>query len=170
MRNTSAPSSSRKLVASILLTMVFTACNSDSILTPTIQPLASESDPAPAVSRSIIGTYAVSYYLNAGGCFGDPNPYFCVNIAPGPIHIPLPAGCYQVKVLSGLTLPGNASVWDGTSLAGRYFGLNPATPRVRFEHHSGDVTLYHFDWFPWDNDPSAVWTFELSRLGSATTC
>ncbi len=146
------------------------ACSGDSALAPRIEPAASVEVPSTQVSRVVLGTFDVSYYSNAGGCFGDPNPYFCVNIAPGPIHVAVSPGCYQVKVLSGLGLPGNATVWDGTSAGGQRFALNPTTPRVRFTHTTGEITLYHYDWFPWDNDPSAIWSLELSRLGTATTC
>ncbi|MDP1861776.1 MAG: hypothetical protein Q8K82_24130 [Gemmatimonadaceae bacterium] len=140
------------------------------MLAPRPEAVATIEEPSALVHRTVIGTYNLNYYNNAGGCISSPNPYFCVYVAPGPQRIPVPRGCYEVKVLSGLGLPGNAAVWTGSSASGRHFGLNPVTPKVRFSHRSGEISIYHYDWYPWDNDPAAVWKFELARIGTATGC
>ncbi len=56
------------------------------------------------------------------------------------------------------------AVWDGDANSGTLYHLNPQTPSVTFDHVSGEITLYHYDWFPFDNDPSAIWEIAVYRV------
>jgi hypothetical protein len=147
---------------------VVAACN-DPLSVPQQKSLVPQKvDATTGITATLVGTYDVSYYANAGGCFPpDRNPYNCVYVSPGPIHVAAQPGTYRVDLVSGVGLPGNPHVWDGDASGGTVYFLNGETPSVTFNHSAGEITLYHYDWVPWDNDPSAVWVIALYRLTDA---
>jgi hypothetical protein len=110
------------------------------------------------VGPVLIGRFNLSYRNNAAGCGPtDANPYAC-GTSPGPIHVAAPPGTYRAVIVSSGTGEGNPAIWDGTASAGirRGFGVD-------FVHTSGEITLYHFDWFTADNPPT-IWVVELYRV------
>ncbi|MFN8572041.1 MAG: hypothetical protein U0132_08295 [Gemmatimonadaceae bacterium] len=151
-------------LAALAILLVSTACGSDARLAPTAPGDSQSASLAHFDDHSVVSSaFGVSYYANAGGCLGNPNPYFCVSIPPGPIHLNVAPGRYRVEILSGFGSPGNAAVWDGDASSGTHFGLNVSTPSVTFSHNAGQITLYHWDWYPWDNE-TAVWEYRVTRL------
>jgi len=124
--------------------------------------------------QDLIGTYTVFYRTNAGGCgpfdanpFGYGNPYYCVGLPPGPIHIAAPPGRYRIvrtQVLQPADDAGGVKVWSGDSSGGMQF--NPGTP-VEFDHRGGEISLYYHDWFTFDNDPGIGSVVEVYSVGSS---
>ena len=112
--------------------------------------------------EALVGEYTVYYRYNAGGCGAGGNPYSCVSVSPGPLHVAAVPGTYRVDVIQVNRADiggGGMVVWSGDSTSGtEYF---PAGQGVEFVHGSGEITLYYNDWYAGDNDPSA-WT--IARL------
>lgn len=112
---------------------------------------------------TLVGEYDIYYRYNAGGCFAGGNPYSCITVPPGPIHIDAAPGLYRVEaveVYEGDTGGGGGMVvWSGDDTSGTEY--YPAGQSVEFEHESGQITLYYNDWYAGDNDPGA-WT--LTRV------
>jgi len=118
-----------------------------------------------AAQGQLIGTFTVNYAYNVGGCIGDPNPYYCTYVAPGPIHIPAAPGRYRAvrtQILNPSDDAGGVKVWDGDSSGGVQY--NPASGPVEFDHQLGEITLYYHDWYPFDNNPSIGSVVEIYSL------
>ena len=100
------------------------------------------------IGQQLIGTFTVSYRNNAGGCSPDQpnpyeygNPYYCITVSPGLIHIPqnlTPSGRYRVvrtQILSPSDDAGGVKVWDGDATGGTQYDPGPGP--VEFNHTSG---------------------------------
>jgi PEP-CTERM motif len=116
----------------------------------------------------LIGTYTIDYYHNAGGCInGFPNvdvptagnPFYCSYVPPGPVAIPAAPGLYTVKVVD---VTQSGAIWNGDANGGSHIYM-PTTlgGTLDFEHTGPDIVFYYWDWYPWDNDPSAHVTVDL---------
>lgn len=133
---------------------------------------------APSVwSDVLIGYYTINAKYNAAGCKHSYDPYLCPNpTLPGPVIIPgLAAGNYRIVVTDigpgipsppaspsppDFPSPVDVRVWLGNSASGATFLLN--NPGIvgsitDFFHPGGNIALYVYDWYPWDNNPWS-WT------------
>lgn len=104
--------------------------------------------------------YEINYRYNAAGRYGDPNPYYGNRIPPGPHFIDAAPGHYRITVLE--VGPGgwaNSHVgWSGDSGSGTLIGIPTEVGQsTTFEHTFGQIVLYAYDWYPWDNPPEN-WT------------
>lgn len=132
-----------------------------------------------ASANELIGTYTIDYLYNAAGCIdGYPNnvtpssgnPYFCSYESPGPIVIDATPGDYEV-VTVGLSpvCCGSPNVWAGNASGGvRYPIESVLNSTVNFDLISGQIVLYAWDWYPFDNNPSISTTVALYSTASAT--
>jgi len=128
-------------------------------------------------SAGVIGTFTVDTLNNTAGCpfsgsASDRNPYVCPTaLPPGPFYINVPAGDYRLTAISfGSAGPGNIYLWDGDASS----GTSLATPRVLdgtldFTHTIGQIVLYDYDWFPFDNNPLESTTLRLETQSAADT-
>jgi hypothetical protein len=112
-----------------------------------------------------LGNYGVSYFYQAAGRNGDPNPYYNVQVSPGPYYIDASPGKYYVVTTGNGAHPAGGSLWSGDASSGTHYGLD-VTPgsRVDFTHTHGQIVLYAWDWYPWDNDPTWVTYFDLYKV------
>lgn len=126
---------------------------------------------APFALSIPIGTYTVDYHDNAAGQYTDfsnpdyskANPYYGNLIAPGPIFINAVPGTYEIIVESGL---GNG-VWSGDATGGTFLTTGHAPGEsVTFNHTFGQIALYYWDWYPYDN-PHDQTTVSLYRIESS---
>lgn len=130
-------------------------------------PLAIQS--ANALTWDLINTYTINTLYNAaGGPPGTPiekNPYYENYMTPGAIFIDALPGDYRTILINIGSAPTNAYVWSGTDVSGVSYNINYSV--TEFVHNSGQLVLYSYDWYPWDN-PSDEWsTFELYRASQA---
>jgi hypothetical protein len=132
-------------------------------------------------AQTLIGTYTINALQNAGGCPpvnpslgatpSDGNPYSCVGPYAGPIVVAAPPGNYRV-VVTGITDPGttNGRIWAGNATGGTGYYINPQTigTAIDFTLTFGNIILYTYDWYAYDNDPSGTITVNLySIVGGA---
>lgn len=120
-------------------------------------------------SYEYIGTYTVNYRYNAGGQYtsmSNPdysllNPYYGTFISPGPIFINANPGRYQLVVVSGT----GCCAWSGDATGGTFLaaGKNQGDI-VELDHLYGQIALYFWDWYPWDNDPNNQTTISVYRI------
>jgi hypothetical protein len=111
---------------------------------------------------TFVGSYSINYLYNAAGCCpsgqpSDGNPYQCVYESP--IRFPAVAGTYVIDITAiGPDGAANADVWSGDATTGTRTSI-PGTPgeSVSFTHAAGEISLYAWDWYPWDN-PSTMST------------
>lgn len=132
----------------------------------------------PINAQTLLGTYTINAYSNAGGCPptqvptapSDGNPFGCVGPAPGPIVVAATPGKYRVVTTSFTVNGGNPRVWAGTASSGVGYYLSTGIgSKVEFTVSAGSsVVLFTYDWYAYDNDPAATTTVQLFRL--PTTC
>lgn len=121
-----------------------------------------------AETAELIGSYTLSYYYNAAGCSNvEPNPYQCVQVTPGPVRVPAAIatpGRYRVTATRWGSEPvGGIRIWSGDATAGTMYAP-VENGNLDFDHGSGEISLYFWDWVPWDNNPNAGWILTLYRL------
>jgi hypothetical protein len=121
--------------------------------------------PPPSFVEEHIGTYTVNARYNAAGRYTDQshpdmtkaNPYFGNSIPPGPIFIDAAPGRYRIITESA----AGCSIWSGNSSTGAWFASYPS---VEFEHQFGEIALYFWDWYAYDNDPSVEVIISVYQL------
>jgi hypothetical protein len=125
-----------------------------------------------ANAQQLIGTFNVNYLTNTAGCGPtSPNPYFCIDpLGPGPYFINVPPGRYEVVTVSSNLQGGNPVVWDGNASSGVSAPLSYVPGSVVMLNHTfGQIVLFQFDWYPYDNDPNhwiIVSLYQLNTSGS----
>jgi hypothetical protein len=118
-----------------------------------------------------LGNFGVSYFSQAAGNSppSDGNPYNNVQVSPGPYHINASPGKYYLVTTGfnpGHYAPG-ASVWSGDASSGTRIGLSAAVgARTDFTLTHGEIVLYAWDWYPWDNDPQAISYYDLYKVSA----
>lgn len=137
-----------------------------------IPSVAIADGPPEPPSGQLIGTYTISYRLNAAGCppwsGQNGNPFYCISpIPPGPYFIDpalTPYGRYAVRTIA-CNGGANANVWYGDASGGSRFYISGQVGHItEFEHTFGQIVLYAWDWYVWDNDVNNTMTVELWRL------
>ena len=107
----------------------------------------------------LVGRFTVNPRNNAAGRYTDQshpdytqaNPYFGNLIAPGPIFINATPGQYKFVVEAGT----GCHVWSGDASRGTFLVPGPSPAEiVTFAHTFGQIALYYWDWYPYDNDPT----------------
>ncbi len=126
-----------------------------------------------ATTWDLVGTYTVNDLYNASG---DPpwspyikNPYHSNNSSAGPYFIDAAPGHYKVDLMAIGDWAAYAYAWSGTADAGTsyYLGTTVGTS-TEFDHNVGQIVLYTYDWWPWDNPPQNWSTFQLSMEAGST--
>lgn len=117
-----------------------------------------------------LGAYQVNYYEQAAGCYGtglpqEGNPYECVGGAP--YYLTAAPGTYVIETVTiGPTGPGNARAWSGDATGGTGYYLSDSPGgTVTFTHTTGQLVLYAWDWYRWDNSPNSWQEVQVYRVG-----
>ena len=132
----------------------------------------------PTLGQQLIGTYRINYRYNTAGCFPpdwpnptptEGNPYYCLDpIGPGPYFINAAPGRYRA-VVTGFSAASSARLWSGDASGGLRYDAPLDPPQVGvnldFDHTFGQIVLYAWDWYVYDNDSSAYVDVALYSLG-----
>jgi hypothetical protein len=124
---------------------------------------------AVTAAEVLVGRFTVNARDNAAGRYTDQsrpdytqaNPFFGNLIPPGPVFINATPGQYKLVVEAG----AGCGVWSGDASRGTFLvtGHNPSEI-VTFTQAFGQIVLYYWDWYPYDNDPNVRTTIAVYRI------
>ena len=123
--------------------------------------LAHTNAATPPPGWELVGNYTSNYLYNSAGCSpgsahsGD--PYYCVGPYDGPHYIEAIPGRYTWRVLSCGVGCGNTMIWS----EGQRFAYSQP---VEFQHDSGQIVIFDWDWVAWDNSSSNWTNIDLYRF------
>lgn len=123
--------------------------------------------------ETVIGTYVINYKLNTSGSAqtggpNDGNPYHSSGVyyEQGPYFIDAIPGRYRITTVElGPQGGGAGGVWSGDSNAGTFTHVRETVNEsIEIDHTFGQIVLFTYDWYPFDNSDQMWEKVELVRL------